>query len=298
MASIIILLMASVASANHGHHHGHSGAHHTHGPISQSSPPVVSSFSHVLPGTNSYMSVTRYFNTHGTAHEHETTLSEHNHSTEDNFHPWNPRFQVSRIEVDDEEWAEQLQEVFEESGLLGSDLVPEVPKGLVNLNYDIHVCVHMGTEITPQESAYPPTAISYPTSSPDTLHTLIMLDTSLNKLHWMITDIPGSKVHEGKVVSAYAGPNPGQNTGIHKYALLVMEQKNPVPDEILEGFKTETSCQTLEIPSLNFPAIQTNLNLSNPVAANFFTQKFDPFVEDINGHCLPHTPIQPHPLYR
>ena len=103
---------------------------------------------------------------------------------------------MSRIEVDDEEWAEQLQEVFEESGLLGSDLVPEVPKGLVNLNYDIHVCVHMGTEITPQESAYPPTAISYPTSSPDTLHTLIMLDTSLNKLHWMITDIPGRALYK------------------------------------------------------------------------------------------------------
>lgn len=72
--------------------------------------------------------------------------------------------QVSRIEASDDEWKEQLEEELHDSGLLDEQgrILRQVPNGLVNLNYDIHVCVHMGTELTPEESAYPPTAISFP----------------------------------------------------------------------------------------------------------------------------------------
>ena len=71
---------------------------------------------------------------------------------------------MSRIEASDEEWKEQLEEELQDSGLLDAKgrILRQVPNGLVNLNYDIHVCVHMGTELTPEESAYPPTAISFP----------------------------------------------------------------------------------------------------------------------------------------
>ena len=126
-------------------------------------------------------------------------------------------FQVGRIEASDDEWAEQLREVFEESGLLGTQLLKQVPEGMVNLNYDIHICVHMGTELTPEESAYPPT-VSYPEDgdSANKLHTLVLLDAELNKLHWMVIDIPGAKVHKGKTITAYAGPNPAENTGAHR----------------------------------------------------------------------------------
>ena len=71
---------------------------------------------------------------------------------------------MSRIEASDDEWKEQLEEELQDSGLLDAKgrILRQVPNGLVNLNYDIHVCVHMGTELTPEESAYPPTAISFP----------------------------------------------------------------------------------------------------------------------------------------
>ena len=211
--------------------------------------------------------------------------------------------QINRIEATDDEWAEQLTEVFEESGLLGTELLPEVPRGLVNLNYDIHVCVHMGTEIRPEESAYPPTAISFPfeeNSSNEKLHTLILIDADLNnKVHWMVVNIPGAKVHKGKVVSAYAGPNPAQGTGTHRYMVLVMEQNSGlINDQFVTDFKSETSCDTLEITNFDFAAFRNTLNLSKPVAANYFTQTFDPFVENLNGHCLRQTPINPHPLYK
>ena len=105
---------------------------------------------------------------------------------------------VSRIEASDDEWKEQLEEELQDSGLLDAQgrILRQVPKGLVNLNYDIHVCVHMGTELTPEESAYPPTAISFPGDgdSANKLHTLVMLDINMNnKLHWMVINIPGPK---------------------------------------------------------------------------------------------------------
>merc|ERR1711953_689960 len=87
----------------------------------------------------------------------------------------------------------------------------------------------MGTEITPEESAYPPTAISYPGegASEDKLHTLVLLDADLNeKLHWMVVNIPGAKVHEGQIITAYSGPNPAAGSGLHRYITLVMEQES------------------------------------------------------------------------
>ena len=55
--------------------------------------------------------------------------------------------------------------------------------GLVNINFGTHTCVHMGTVLRSSESAYPPTAISYPLESADTnqLHTIIMVDLDHEK---------------------------------------------------------------------------------------------------------------------
>jgi len=298
---------------SHHHHHGDHSNHHNHQSqvqtpvqplVQQANSRYVSSFSHSLPGTGSYMSVTRYFPAPPGAVVTSNLDLDHNQSSngdqaQDNFHPWNPRFKVQRIETSDDEWEEHLEEIFEESGLLGSQLLKQVPKGLVNLNYDIHICVHMGTELTPDETVYPPT-ISYPGEgkSAGKFHTILLLDAELNKLHWMVMNIPGAKVHNGTIVTAYASPNPAQNTGNHRYIVLVMEQPSLINDDSVTEYKTESSCQTRELTSFDFARFQENLNLSEPVAANYFIQKYDPFIENINGHCLRDVPIQPHPLYK
>lgn len=278
---LIMIHMPNACWANHGKHQHH---HHA------TAGPQVSSFYHQLPGTNSYMSVTRYFTT---ANSQNATKSQ------DNFHPWNPRFQVPRIEVDNDEWKELLTDYFAESGFLGSNqLLKQVPEGLVNLNYDIHICVHMGTQLQPEESAYPPTAVSYPGSAK--LHTLLLLDADQgNQLHWLVTNIPGVKVHQGQIISAYAGPNPGQATGLHRYLIVVMEQESGlIHEELVQSYKSESSCETLQksVPSLD--AFRASLNLSQPIAANYFTEEYNNFVDNINGHCLASVPIQPHPLYK
>ena len=50
--------------------------------------------------------------------------------------------------------------------------------GLVNLNFGTHTCVHMGTELKSSESAYAPTALSFPIESVESnkLHAIIMVD--------------------------------------------------------------------------------------------------------------------------
>ena len=49
--------------------------------------------------------------------------------------------------------------------------------GLVNINFGTHTCVHMGTELKSSESAYAPTAISYPIEEEFAkLHTVLMVD--------------------------------------------------------------------------------------------------------------------------
>ena len=210
---------------------------------------------------------------------------------------------MSRIEASDDEWKAQLEEELLDSGLLDAQgrLLRQVPSGMVNLNYDIHICVHMGTEITPEESAYPPTAISFPGEgeSAKKLHTLVMLDITLNdKLHWLVINIPGPKVDKGQVIATYAGPNPAQDTGVHKYAMFVMEQSEPVAEELVSKYKSESSCDDSNRANFPLQNFRQSLNLSEPVAVNYFTQKYSDFVNDINGHCLKDVPLQPHPLYR
>ena len=160
----------------------------------------------------------------------------------------------------------------------------------------------MGTEITPEESAYPPTAISYPGegASEAKLHTLVLLDADLDqKLHWMVINIPGAKVHEGQIITAYSGPNPAPGSGHHRYITLVMEQSSKLPEDSVLKYKTESSCSGAEIrENFDFQAFRQELNLSEPVAANYFTQQYDTFVDNINGHCLKNEAIAPHPLYK
>lgn len=287
--------------------------------------PYVSSFSHRLPGSGSYMSVHRVFqvprghpqatpNLSSSSPFHPGHLGlfpeqQRASSSEPTFNPFDPRFKIPRVEATDEEWEETLAEVFEESGLLqpGTGLIlRQVPKGLVNINFDVHTCVHMGTEIDPEESTYPPTAISYPSDeveadAEEILHTLVLMDVDLeNRVHWMVTNIPGAKVNKGKTVATYASPNPGRGTGTHRYVVVVMEQTTgeAIADDQVATFKSDNSCDLPNRENFDLQGFRAKLQLSEPVAANYFTEEYTSFVDNIDSHCLAEVPLQPHPLHR
>ncbi|KAI6171440.1 Protein D2 isoform X2 [Aphelenchoides bicaudatus] len=42
--------------------------------------------------------------------------------------------------------------------------------------------------------------------------------------HWLVINIPGNQTSRGTVISKYKGPDPPENTGYHRYVVLVYKQ--------------------------------------------------------------------------
>jgi phosphatidylethanolamine-binding protein (PEBP) family uncharacterized protein len=43
--------------------------------------------------------------------------------------------------------------------------------------------------------------------------------------HWLVVNVPGNKISEGEIKSAYIGSGPPRGTGLHRYVLLVYQQQ-------------------------------------------------------------------------
>lgn len=231
------------------------------------------------------------------------------------YDPFNPRYAVGRVEVSDEEWEAEMQEDFESSGLLKTrgkrGILSKVPKGLVNINFGTHTCVHMGTELKSSESAYAPTAISYPIESVESakLHTVLMVDLDHEStkgqnsietnekdlkpshmyLHWMVINIPGSKVDQGQTITSYKGPAPKPGSGVHRYVIVAYEQKSDTPMRIDHGeapFRTSFPCQESGRLYFDVEHFRSKYNMSeHPIAANYFQVQYDEFVDNIDQSC-------------
>ena len=192
-----------------------------------------------------------------------------------------------------------MAEVFRNSGLLppadtsaengGQNyLLKSVPGGLVNINFGTHTCVHMGTQIWPDESVEAPTHVSYPlpalNSNLAPLYTLVMMDMDNgNYLHWMIVNIPGSKVNDGQVVTGYVAPAPKENTGSHRYVFLVMRQDGGEFE--FPAQTAQSACDETGRAGFNLESFREENQLSEPIAANYFTLEYDEFVDTIQNTC-------------
>lgn len=109
--------------------------------------------------------------------------------------------------------------------------------------------------------------------------TLVMLDPDFplrenNKQFWnhyLVTNIPGSKVDQGQVLASWVPPAPPQNTGIHRYIWLLYEQKDK------QEFKNPTNQERI---LLDFPAFVAEHKLK-PVGICFHRTEFDSDVADL-----------------
>jgi phosphatidylethanolamine-binding protein (PEBP) family uncharacterized protein len=82
---------------------------------------------------------------------------------------------------------------------------------------------------TPQETSKKPTI--YYKADPNKLYTFIVDDhdsTAGNRLHWLIINIPGTKMDQGIQLLPYKGPDPPPNSGIHQYFFKVYEQEGKI----------------------------------------------------------------------
>lgn len=255
MLLFLVTFSVSVTFANHGHEHG--GHHHHGGETEQPQGPDP-----LLP------------------------------PNPDRFHPFNPRFEVSRVEVDDNEWLQELAGEFRSSGILSNSeadqnyfLLKAIPSGVVNINYDIHACVHMGTQLEASETIYPPTAVSFPADeNSNVLNTLVMLDAdNNNRLHWLVVNIPGAKVFQGQLVRGYNSPYPAPGTGPHRFVFLVMQQLGGPFTNIPNT--TEDICKNDGRENFDLELFKSRQRLSEPFAANYFTVEYDAFLQNITPVC-------------
>jgi len=194
--------------------------------------------------------------------------------------PFAPRFKVGRWEVGEEEWREEIRRGLEPSGLVPGYL-PNYPAGLVNINFGVHACVHLGTTLLPQTTAAPPSRLSYPTEH-GRLYTVVLVDVEDSLLLWMVINIPGSATRDCQVVAEYSPPTPAPGPA-HRYLALALLQEGVVNRSGMEPYSSR-SCQGGR-GGFNLRSLLEERGME-VVAANYFLVEHGPYVEAIHAYCL------------
>ena len=150
--------------------------------------------------------------------------------------------------------------------------MPLVPAGLVNINYGLHGCVHLGSELSPNQTMNPPTRISFPSKS-ENYYTLALVDVESRNLHWLVVNIPGGKVDQGNVVAVYQPPSSKYSSGMHHYVAVALVQQ----EALLYGLSRymATTCDWSNRENFEISNIMTEFNLGI-VAGNFLKTLHDP----------------------
>ena len=156
-----------------------------------------SHYSHQLPGRGSMMSVSRLYPAHSLQYN-ETLRDE-----ESTPGPFAPRFRVPRWEISDEEWSREIEEGFAHTGIV-PQILPRPPPGLININFDLHSCTHMGNVLSASATTQQP-KLSWPTER-GRMYSLVMLETDSMSLHWLKVNIAQSDMLTGDTLVPFHPP--------------------------------------------------------------------------------------------
>lgn len=142
--------------------------------------------------------------------------------------------------------------------------------------------VNLGNELTPTSVKDVPSFVSWPTQ-PQALYTLCLTDpdapsrkqpTFREFKHWLVVNIPGSNINDGKTLAEYIGSGPPVDTGLHRYVFLVYKQPSRIePDETPIDNRTREGRRSFRIRDF-----AKKYNLGEPIAANFYQAQFDDYV--------------------
>lgn len=170
------------------------------------------------------------------------------------------------------------------------DVIDTVPAGVIKVNYN-SLEVNMGNELTPTQVQCQPN-VSYPTES-GALYTLCMTDPDAPSRenpkyrewhHWLVVNIPGSKVSEGETLSEYVGSGPPKGTGLHRYVFVTYKQ----PGKLTCDEKRLTNRSGDHRGGFKIREFAKKYNLGAPVAANFYQAQWDDYVpklyEQLSGN--------------
>ncbi|OQV25612.1 putative Phosphatidylethanolamine-binding protein-like protein F40A3.3 [Hypsibius exemplaris] len=170
---------------------------------------------------------------------------------------------------------------FKEHKITGDGgLIKTAPTDVLQVKYPSGVEVHLGNELTPRAVKDEPT-VQW-NADGNKLYCLIMTDPDASPeyseiKHWLVINIPGNNLEEGRVMAAYRGSGPPLGTGKHRYIFIVYEQaakiesdEQPIPNTSREGRR-----------NFKVQAFAEKHNLGSPVAGNFYLAEYDDYVGEM-----------------
>jgi len=115
--------------------------------------------------------------------------------------------------------------------------IDSIPTNLCQITFQGNICIqNLGQIIKPAITKEEPHL--YYRHDPEKLYTAMMIDPDApsraqsqpnkNWLHWVKVNIPGSNVNVGETTVTYVPCGPPKDTGLHRYLILVFEQKKSI----------------------------------------------------------------------
>ncbi|CEO95552.1 Phosphatidylethanolamine-binding protein [Plasmodiophora brassicae] len=156
------------------------------------------------------------------------------------------------------------------------DVVSHAPRELAEVvlpgGYGLH---RFGEVIKPSQIQRPP-KLHWKGDGTDQLYTLLMVDpdapsrtnpTRREWVHWIVVNIPGADVPQGKTLLEYAPPTPPAGTGLHRYVFLIYKQDRSSSASPLPKTASRGQWSAAEFAEKN--------GLGNPVAGFMFQAEFE-----------------------
>ncbi|XP_066472506.1 large ribosomal subunit protein mL38 [Tiliqua scincoides] len=115
----------------------------------------------------------------------------------------------------------------------GATFIPRVSLRVEYQDEEHVVPVYHGNLVTPTEAFTLP-EVSFEADE-ESLWTLLLTnldghlrDSNLEYVHWLVTNIPGNRIEDGKEICHYFPPFPAKGTGYHRYVFLLFKQVQPI----------------------------------------------------------------------
>ncbi|XP_050101631.1 protein D3-like [Anopheles aquasalis] len=189
---------------------------------------------------------------------------------------------ASTVEVDDEKVPSTTSEAFERNQIV-PDLLESAPQEALKVTYPSEVEVSLGNELTPTQVKDKP--MLQWTTKPDTLYTVLMADPDAPSRsnpemrswkHWVVGNVPSSRVDQGTVLADYVGAGPPQGTGLHRYVFLVYQQSGNLTFD-----ETTLSSRNPNRGKWSPEDFANKYQLGDPIAGNFFQAQYDDYVPEL-----------------
>lgn len=165
------------------------------------------------------------------------------------------------------------------------DVIDKSPQEIVRVTYPCGLRAELGNILKPVQVKDEP-HVRWKVC-PHSFYTLCMTDPDAPSRkkpenrewhHWLVGNIPGSKVDDGDVLSEYIGAGPPKDTGLHRYVFLVYRQAG----ELKFDEKVLTSKSTENRGKFSIRKFAKKYNLGSPIAGNFFQAEYDEYVDILN----------------